>query len=293
MELGVGVLLLWLLLNVASPLSLLWTARVALCLIDPGRPDRTARFWPLLAAPGALSLFLPRGVLATALAALYATATLTLAARVPARLLRALPRGSCGRGARPASAEIAVGAALVMPLVTASAMVCERAGLRLFGLDPEDLVLVLWHFQFAQYAAALTAGLAYRAASSGALGRWAAYSVPLGFPLSVLGYLTGLWTGLVGAVVLTGGLWAATVLTRKELRHRGGGLVTGILLAFGALITLGWASAGAPGALALALSLTAAAAALGFLLAVAATCSRLAGDRAEGADRACRMENVT
>lgn len=49
------------LVNVIVTLGMLHVVPAGLRLIDPVRFLRTARHWPLAAAPGALCLWLPRG----------------------------------------------------------------------------------------------------------------------------------------------------------------------------------------------------------------------------------------
>ncbi|MFE2282894.1 YndJ family protein [Streptomyces sp. NPDC059443] len=267
------------LVNLIVTLGMLYVVPAGLRLIDPARLDRTARLWPLLAAPGAVCLWLPRGAPATALAALYAAATLTLAARVPARLLRALARTPSG-GIRPLPpAEAAVLTALAAPSVAGLALVSERAGYRLFGFDLDILALTVPHFHFAGFTAALVAGLVCRAVgdgagadggrggpSTGALARWAAYSVPAGTLLVLLGYFVDDWAELVGAVTLTGGMWAVALLTWRDIRptarepghgdgdNHGRDRITGLLLATSAavlvatmLLALWWALGEATG----------------------------------------------
>lgn len=215
---------------------------------------------------------------ATALAALYAAATLTLAARVPARLVRALARTPSGR-IRVAPAEAAVLTALAAPSVAGLALVSERAGYRLFGFDLDILALTVPHFHFAGFTAALVAGLVCRAAgggadrnaddgnapagdgaavrgdgSAGALARWAGYSVPAGTLLVLLGYFIDDWAELVGAVTLTGGMWAVALLTWRDIRPAARDRITGALLATSAavlvatmLLALWWALGEATG----------------------------------------------
>ncbi|MER6388663.1 YndJ family protein [Streptomyces sp. NPDC001523] len=235
------------LVNLIVTRGMLGIVPAGLRLIDPIGPHRIARLWPFLAVPGAVCLWLPRGALATALAALYAAATLVLAARAPARLLRT-------RSLAPA--EIAVLTALVAPSVAATALVAERGGHPLFGFDLDILALTVPHFHFAGFAAALVAGLVCRAApsSAGGLSRAAAYSVPAGTLLVLLGYFVDDWAELVGAVVLTGGMWAVALLTWREIRPRARGRVTGALLSTSAavlvatmLLALWWALGEATG----------------------------------------------
>ncbi|WP_406737350.1 YndJ family protein [Streptomyces sp. NBC_00853] len=237
------------LVNMIVTLGMLYVVPAGLRLIDPARLLRTARLWPLAAAPGALCLWLPRGTSATALAALYAAACLALAARAPARLLRA-------RSLTPPA--IAVATALVSPSIAATALVAERAGYRLFGFDLDILALTVPHFHFAGFAAALVAGLVCRAvggrAGTGGLARWAAYSVPAGTLLVLLGYFVDDWAELLGAVVLTGGMWAVALLTWREVRPAGADRTTRTLLATSAavlvatmLLALWWAVGEATG----------------------------------------------
>ncbi|MFD6972948.1 YndJ family protein [Streptomyces sp. NPDC059979] len=237
------------LVNVIVTLGMFYVVPAGLRLIDPVGLRRTARLWPLLAAPGALCLWLPRGGGATALAALYAAACLALAARAPVRLLR-------GRSLAPP--EIAVATALVSPSIAGTALVAERAGYRLFGFDLDILALTVPHFHFAGFAAALVAGLVCRAARSrgpgSGLPRWAAYSVPAGTLLVLLGYFVGDWAELVGAVVLTGGMWAVALLTWRDVRPAARDRGTRTLLATSAavlvatmLLALWWAAGEATG----------------------------------------------
>lgn len=235
------------LVNMIVTLGMLYVVPAGLRLIDPVGLRRTARLWPLLAAPGALCLWLPRGAPATALAALYAVACLALAARAPVRLLRV----------RPSPAEIAVATALVSPSIAGTALVAERAGYRLFGFDLDILALTVPHFHFAGFAAALVAGLVCRSVrnpSATGLSRWAAYSVPAGTLLVLLGYFVDDWAELLGAVVLTGGMWAVALLTWREVRPAGRDRTTRILLATSAvvlvatmLLALWWAAGEATG----------------------------------------------
>ncbi|MFE4260582.1 YndJ family protein [Streptomyces sp. NPDC056883] len=246
------------LVNLIVTLGMLYVVPAGLRLIDPVRFGRTARLWPLFAAPGAVCLWLPRGVPATALATVYAAATLALAVRgfvpvvrglvpavrgaapavrAPARSARSLTRtGAPGRG--PGPAEVAVLTALVAPSVAGTALVAERAGHRLFGFDLDILALTVPHFHFAGFTAALVAGLVCRASAAGALARWAAYSVPAGTALVLLGYFIDDWAELVGAVTLTGGMWAVALLTWRDVRPgvRGRDRITGALLACSAVV---------------------------------------------------------
>ncbi|MGT2531848.1 YndJ family protein [Streptomyces nojiriensis] len=238
------------LVNTIVTLGMLYVVPAGLRLIDPAGLRRAARLWPLPAAAGAVSLWLPRGTPATVLAALYAAACLALAARAPA----GLPRGRRPL-ARPAG--IAVATALVSPSVAGVALVAERAGYRLFGFDLDVLALTVPHFHFAGFTAALVAGLVCRAAPAGPPNRLslgAAYSVPAGTALVLLGYFVDDWAELVGASVLTAGMWAVALLTWREIRPGSRDRTTRVLLATSStvlpatmLLALWWAAGEATG----------------------------------------------
>ncbi|MFE1787790.1 YndJ family protein, partial [Streptomyces sp. NPDC059525] len=203
------------LVNLIVALGMLYAVPVGLRLIDPAGLGTPARLWPWAAAPGALSPWLPRGSAATALAALYAAATLVLLCAAGTRLRRLVRAG----GTRsPGPSEVAVLTALASPSVAGTALVAERAGYRLFGFDLDVLALTVPHFHFAGFTAALVAGLVCRSAATGRQARWAAYSVPAGTLLVLLGYFVDDWAELLGAVVLTGGMWTVALVTWRELR---------------------------------------------------------------------------
>ncbi|MFE2293752.1 YndJ family protein [Streptomyces sp. NPDC059452] len=206
--------------------------------------DRIRRLWPLFAAPGAISLWLPRSPTATALALCYAVGTVALALHAPRRAVR-------GRDLSPAG--IALLTALVTPAVAALALVAERAGHELFGFELGILALTVPHFHFAGFAAALVAGLVCRVAGSRA-GRFAALSVPLGTLLVLVGYFIGDWAELAGAVVLTAGMWTVGLLTWRLGREEGRDRTTRLLLLTSAavlvatmLLALSWAVGEATG----------------------------------------------
>ncbi|WP_307128768.1 YndJ family protein [Streptomyces sp. B1I3] len=193
---------------------------------DPGL-DRIRRLWPCFAVPGAVSLWLPRGSAATALALFYALGTALLAAHAPRRVART-------RSLRPA--EIALLTALATPSVAALALVAERSGHDLFGFGPGILALTVPHFHFAGFAAALVAGLVCRAGNDGAAGRFAALSVPLGTLLVLGGYFVGDRAELAGAVVLTAGMWTVALLTWRTARAGDRDRATRVLLAVSAAV---------------------------------------------------------
>ncbi|THA57638.1 YndJ family protein [Streptomyces sp. A1136] len=285
------------LVNLIVTLGMLHVVTTGLRLIDPTRYRRTARLWPLLATPGALCLWLPRGAPATALAVLYATATWALAAgAVPLR-----PRGTRRTGGPlPAPVEVAVLTALVSPAVAGTALVAERAGYRLFGFDLDVLALTVPHFHFAGFTAALVAGLVCRAAGSdggsgpgtGASARRAAYSVPTRTLLVLVGYFIGDPAELVGAVVPTTGMWAVALTTWRAIRPGARDRATRALLATSAgvlvvtmLLALWWATGEATGITHPTLTWTAATHglgnALGFALCSLCAWRRLTMDRQE------------
>lgn len=220
------------LVNAIVTLGMLYVVPAGLRLIDPVGLRRTARLWPLPAALGAVCLWLPRGLPATAPAALYAAACLALAVG-GCRAVRRKP-GSTGRV--PGPVDIAVATALASPAIAGTALVAERAGYRLFGFDLDILALTVPHFHYAGFAAALVAGLVCRAAAPGPVARWAAYSVPAGTLLVLLGYFVDDWAELAGAVVLTGGMWAVALVTWREVRPAGPDRCTRALLSTSAVV---------------------------------------------------------
>lgn len=238
------------LVNLIVALGMFYAVPVGLRLIDPAGLRHAARLWPLAAVPGALCLWLPRGTAATALAALYASAALALAGAAGARLWRA--RSARSRLLTPAGTAVLT--ALVSPSVAATALVAERAGYRLFGFDLDVLALTVPHFHFAGFTAALVAGLVCRSARERRGARWAAYSVPAGTLLVLLGYFVDDWAELLGAVVLTAGMWAVALTTWRDLRTAAPDRTTRALLATSAvvlvatmLLALWWAAGEATG----------------------------------------------
>ncbi|MET9436339.1 YndJ family protein [Streptomyces sp. NPDC006551] len=228
-------------------LGMLVVVPAGLRLIDGPQPRGLrllGRLWPLLAVPGAVALWLPRGPAATTLATLYALATLVLALHAPLRLAVT---------SSLAPSEVAVLTALVTPSVAGLALVAERAGYELLGFDLGILALTVPHFHFAGFAAALVAGLVCRT-SEGPPARFAALSVPLGTLLVLLGYFVDDWAELAGAMVLTAGMWAVALLTWRDVRPGAPDPVTRTLLALSSavlvvtmLLALSWALGEATG----------------------------------------------
>ncbi len=232
------------LVNVIVMLGMLVVVPAGLRLTELRELDRIRRLWPLFAVPGAITLWLPRGGPATALACCYALGTVLLALYAPRRAAR-------GRDLGPAG--IALLTALATPAVAATALVAERSGHELFGFDLGTLALTVPHFHFAGFAAALIAGLVCRV-SDGPAGRFAALSVPLGTLLVLAGYFIGDWAELVGAVVLTAGMWTVGLLTWRLGRATGRDRTTRYLLLASAavlvatmLLALSWAVGEATG----------------------------------------------
>ncbi|GAA2236422.1 MULTISPECIES: YndJ family protein [Kitasatospora] len=199
------------LVNLIVMLGMFVVIPTGLTLIDGPGTGRAARLWPIAATAGALALWLPRGPGATALGCGYAGATLALAALAPLRLRLT---GSL------APAEIATLTALVTPSVAGVALVAERSGHRLFGFDLRILALTVPHFHFAGFTAALIAGLLCRTSPDRLAARAAALSVPVGTLLVLAGYFIDDWAQLLGAVVLTCGMWLVGLLTWRDLRSR-------------------------------------------------------------------------
>ncbi|MFD5464464.1 YndJ family protein [Kitasatospora sp. NPDC127059] len=219
---------------------------LGLALVDEPGLARIRRLWPLAAVPGALSLWLPRGALATGTAVAYALGTLAVALHAPRRLART-------RSLVPA--EIAVLTALAAPSVAGVALVAERSGYPLFGFEPHILALTVPHFHYAGFTAALIAGLVCRASEPGSrAARCAALSVPAGTLLVLAGYFLGNWWQFAGAVVLSTGMWLVGLVSWRELRPRTADRTAARLLALSSavlaltmLLALWWALGRAAG----------------------------------------------
>ncbi len=253
-----------------------------------------ARVWPVAGAVGAISLLLPRGGIAGGLAVLYAGATIALAATAPLRLART-------RSLRPA--EIAVLTALVTPAVAGTSLVAERVGFELMGFEIKVLALTVAHFHFAGFAAALIAGLVCHASGS-RLASAAAVSVPLGIGLVFAGYFSSDEVELLGAVVLTLGMWAVAWVMWRDVRSRSTDPATRLLFAVSSvvlgatmLLALSWAAGHVwPAVPYLSLDVMAAthgvANALGFAVCGLLAWGRLRREHGQMADKSCEVDRV-
>lgn len=214
------------LINMLVVIGMLLIVPIGLALLHDAAADLPRRLWPVGAACGAISLWLPRGTVATALATAYATAAAVLCAYAMNRPTR--PR-------REWPAEIAVLTALISLGVAAGALVAERAGYPLFGFRPTVLALTVAHFHFAGFAAALIAGLQTRTAP-GRAADVAALTVPAGTALVLVGYFTAEFVELAGALVLTAGMWTIGALTWRFARSGGPDRLAAALLAGSAVV---------------------------------------------------------
>lgn len=168
---------------------------LSLVTVDGGTTVR--RWWPAAAVPGVISLWLGRGDLSIALASIYAAGTIALAVLAAVDLVRRR---------RLRAREIALYTALVTPAIAALALVAERSSHELFGFKLTVLSLTVAHFHFAGFAAALVACLVVES-TSGRVATAAAISVPLGTGIVLLGFFLGDAVELLGAAVLTAGMW--------------------------------------------------------------------------------------
>lgn len=212
-------------------LGMLLVVPRGLALIGGAAVDRVRRWWVPAAGAAAVALWLPRGAWAVALAGVYLAVTLALALCAPVRLATVSRRAGPGLWPR----EVAVLTALVAPAVAAAALVAERGGYRLFGFGLEVLSLTVAHFHVAGFVAALVAGLVCRTAGDAAEARLAALAVPVGTFVVLVGFFTGEWVELAGAVVLTAGMWLVAWLTWRQVRPRAADRVARASLGAGAV----------------------------------------------------------
>ena len=230
---------MWVLVNLLVVVGMLVVVPAGLRLINDPAVAFARRCWPVGAVAGAVSLWLPRGTVATGLATVYAIAAAVLCAYAVSRPTR--PR-------REWPAEAAVLTALISPAVAAGALVAERAGYQLFGFKLGILALTVAHFHFAGFAAALIAGLLSSVRSRAAAGRSdgrlipgpaadaAALTVPAGTLLVLLGYFTAEAVELAGALVLTAGMWTVAWLTWRYARTAAPDRLTAALLGCSAVV---------------------------------------------------------
>ena len=191
-------------LNLVVSLGMLVVVPLGLRLI-PGLPGWLPRAYVVGALPGAVALWLPRGLTATSASTVYAVTAVGLAALGLLRVATLSVRG------------LAVLTATVSPSVAATALVAERAGYPLFGFPPRTLSLTVAHFHFAGFAAALVAGLVCASTSDSIRARWAALCVPGGTAVVFVGFFVGDAVQLVGAAVLTAGLWLAAFVIWRDV----------------------------------------------------------------------------
>jgi len=255
-------------------------------------PAPRSAAWPLAGACAVVSLLLPRGALAAALAVPFALASAVLLAAGVRLAARAL--GGHRGGASPAGppSTAATVTALVLPAVGASALVAERAGWGLLGFSGTYLALTVPHMLYAGFGAALVAGAVARLAAADRLAVAGAWGVPAGTAFVLLGYFVGDAAELVGAVVLTLALWAtAAAVVRSAVRPGGHPAAARALLVTSAVVVslamvlaLWWAAGEALGFAHPGLDLMAAthgvANALGFVLCALLGLRLLARDRA-------------
>jgi YndJ-like protein len=221
---------------------------VGLALLGGAGIGVVRRVWLWGAVPAAVALWLPRGRGAALACLPYAGLTAALALLAGGRVVgvlwrarpgrpvapRPLPSAGPGPGAAPGHGwpvEWAVWTALATPAVAGGALLAERAGYRLFGFDLDVLTLTEAHFHYAGFVAALVAALVAREVRPGPLAAAVAGCVPLGTGLVLLGFFVGEQVQLLGAAVLTTGLWSAGVATWREIRPAARDRVTSALLA--------------------------------------------------------------
>ena len=148
----------------------------------------------------AASLWLPVGGWATLLAVPWLLACTVLAVAGLCRARRARPAGvaTASVGARDARSSA--------PL----ALVAERAGWGLLGYSGDYLTLTVPHMLFAGFGACLVAGLGVEDGRAAPVGRG---DGAVGVLLVLVGYFVGDAAELVGALVLTVGLYGVALAT--------------------------------------------------------------------------------
>ncbi|TDO66599.1 YndJ-like protein [Kribbella sp. VKM Ac-2571] len=189
----------------------------------------STRWWFAFAVPGAVALWLPRGAVSIVLASVYFVGTLVLIALAARHFFHART---------VSTRQVALYTALATPSIAALALVAERSSYELFGFNLTVLSLTVAHFHFAGFAAAL---MAYLAADG-----LAAVSVPLGTAIVLLGFFLGDPVELVGAVVLTTGMWLVgwNLWKRSQRVDRTTAIlltVSGSVLVLTMLLAISWA----------------------------------------------------
>ncbi|WP_020386929.1 YndJ family protein [Kribbella catacumbae] len=185
------------LVHLVVSLGMLVIVPLGLSLVEVSGGTTVRRWWLAAAVPGVLSLWLSRGALSITLASIYLAGTLVLAVLAAADLVRRK---------RLRAREVALHTALLTPSIAALSLVAERSSYELFGFNLTVLSLTVAHFHFAGFAAALVACLVVESISNQAATA-AAISVPLGTGIVLLGFFLGDPVELLGAAVLTAGMW--------------------------------------------------------------------------------------
>ncbi|MHA7134635.1 YndJ family transporter [Oerskovia turbata] len=210
-----------LLVDLVVALGLVVVLPLGLALLGRGVvPGAAGPWWPLAGVVAAAGAWLPRGPLAQVATVPFLVGSAVLLVAGARVVLRPGPTTP-----RPFDARLAVGVALGMPAIGATAMLADRGGWGLLGFSGTYLTLTVPHMLFAGFAAALVAGLVAtldrdrgvvgdgpgrprpggptrrRAARLGAVG------APIGTGLVLLGYFVGDEVELLGALALTAALW--------------------------------------------------------------------------------------
>jgi hypothetical protein len=197
-------------LNLVLMLGMLVVVPLGLGLVGD-LPGWLPRLWVAAAIPAAASLWLPRGLLAGALASGYAVVCVLLAVVGLTRHRPVTPRG------------LALLTALLAPAVAGTSLVAERYGVKLLGFAPRVLALTVAHFHYAGFAAALIAALLASSRSGSTRdSQAAALSVPAGIGLVFVGFFSTPAVELAGAVVLTAGMWLVSGQIWRERRATDG-----------------------------------------------------------------------
>lgn len=193
------------LVEVLLALAMLVLVPLALPL-HPGAPARAPQVALVAAVPGAAALALERGALGTILAlpwAVVATALAIVATRAWARApsLRTVPWVA-------ASAYLVVGATWVL---------FDRADAVVAGFGQPLVQLTAVHFHYAGFASSLLVGCLWRHRPDDRWAAAAAVATVSAPPMVAVGFT---WFGtlqVLGAVVLTAGLWVAAVVVVRTV----------------------------------------------------------------------------